>query len=63
MPLSSASEEAQYSTPYVFIFVFNLVVGVGMLSLPYSFAKAGIVRRNQAHRKTKKKTKTKRTDN
>ena len=31
------------SPPIAFIFVFNLVVGVGGLALPLAFSKAGIV--------------------
>lgn len=34
---------SSYSPPVAFIFVFNLIVGVGALALPYGFLAAGWV--------------------
>jgi hypothetical protein len=35
---------ASYSTPVAAIFIYNLIVGVGCLTLPHAFQAAGIVR-------------------
>jgi amino acid permease len=34
---------ASYSTPVAAIFIYNLIVGVGCLTLPHAFQAAGIV--------------------
>lgn len=37
------SDGSTYSKKTAFVYIFNLIVGVGALALPYGFSKAGLV--------------------
>ena len=43
MVSADTSAGEKYSNPVAFVYVFNLIVGVGALSLPKGFLDAGLV--------------------